>query len=262
MNKKKIVIISISIIIMIILIGLYIYLNNWPYRFKNELDAFFGKGNWKYISSETKESRMYNVRVKNSRDTYENRPGSFKNWDILVKRNDKKELWTITNHTLKINHDKYYLLSPKRYSAKEAFILELMEISTEIAEEEVTTILSEVLPNGEIEGLSIHLSYHNGNPKPNFYKKLWQEDWFKMSKISASEFLKTELYDFYLDISLYDYKLNKMTETKRNHVLNSLPNLTNKLLETYGNSASFKIYFDKTNQIEYENGQLIENEYN
>lgn len=259
MNKKKLLTISALTIVTIIFIGIYIYLNNWPYRFKNELDRFFEKGNWKYISSETKESRMYNVRVKNNLDSYEKRPGSFKNWDILVKRNDKEELWTITNHTLKINHDKYWLLSPKRYSAKEAFILELMEISTEIAEEDVRNLLSEVLPNGEIEGLSINLSYHNGNPKPNFYDRLWQEDWFKMSKISASEFLKTPLYDFYIDISLYDYKLNKMTETKKSHVLNSLPSLTNKLLETYKDNASFKIYFNKENQIEYENGQLIKN---
>lgn len=222
MNKKKLLTISVLTIVTIIFIGIYIYLNNWPYRFKNELDRFFEKGNWKYISSETKESRMYNVRVKN-------------------------------------NLDRYWLLSPKRYSAKEAFILELMEISTEIAEEDVRNLLSEVLPNGEIEGLSINLSYHNGNPKPNFYDRLWQEDWFKMSKISASEFLKTPLYDFYIDISLYDYKLNKMTETKKSHVLNSLPSLTNKLLETYKDNASFKIYFNKENQIEYENGQLIKN---
>ena len=137
MNKgKKVAIIATVIVVIGIIIAIVIYRNNWPLRFSKELNRFFGEGNWEYTSKETKESIMFDERRRNSATnstTYV--PGHYKNWEIEVNRNNKKEYWIISNHAYKINHDKHWFLSPKLYSAKEALVLELMNISEEIVAE-------------------------------------------------------------------------------------------------------------------------------
>lgn len=66
-------------------------------------------------------------------------PGKYRNWYIKFdNRNEKEEIWYITNHTMKINHDEYWLLSPKRYSGKQALTQELMDVSFGMAADEVT----------------------------------------------------------------------------------------------------------------------------
>ena len=109
----------------------YLSFQNWTVRFASELDRFFGKGNWECIDEESKTSHMYTEYHHSSSSVYsEETPGRYKNWDILFTKADgTSEVWTITNHTLKINHSKRWLLSPKRYSAKQALVLELMDIS-------------------------------------------------------------------------------------------------------------------------------------
>ena len=79
-KRKKIAIIAILIIVIGIIIAIVIYMNNWPLRFSKELDKFFGDSNWEYASNETKESRMFDERRRNSTTgstTYV--PGHYKN---------------------------------------------------------------------------------------------------------------------------------------------------------------------------------------
>ena len=105
---------------------IWYYLRTWPLRFHGELDAFFGKGNWKQISSETRESLMYSVYHRSTNPSLSGeRPGKFHEWDIaFTNRSGETEIWTISDHTMRINQDKYWLLSPKRYSARQALTQE------------------------------------------------------------------------------------------------------------------------------------------
>ena len=259
-KRKKIAIIATLIIIIGIIIAIVIYMNNWPLRFSKELDRFFGEGNWEYTSNETKGSRMFDERRRNSATgstTYV--PGHYKNWEIEVNRNNKKEYWIISNHAYKINHDKNWFLSPKLYSAKEALILELMNISEEIvAEKFKEEIISDLYSEKERECFDVTLMYHGGNPEPNFYNELYKQDWFTASKVNAKNYLETDLYDFYLYIRIFDYRLEKLTEEEQQNLLATREKLEQRLLEEYGDNASFEIYFVDGNKSEYEDGKKVE----
>lgn len=260
---KKVKKIGITFIFLVLVAGIvtaYFMGKNWTIRFKSEMDDFFGEGNWKCISEETKESIMFEKHIyTNSRygqETYEV-PGKYQDWYIqFTNRNGEEEIWRITNHVLKINHDKYSLFSSGRYSSKQAFVAELMDISfgavsDEIKEEFINSELSEE----EAECIGVEMSYHGGNPDPEFYDELFREDWFQVNEISAGNYLTCDLHDFYIYIRTYDYKFEKLTYTQQQHVLDSMERIENKLLEEYGNDASFELYFGEGYRVEYVDGK-------
>jgi hypothetical protein len=182
-------------------------------------------------------------------------PGMYKNWYIKYNNKGKEEVWQITNHSLKINNDKYDWFSSKRYSAKQAFVFELMDISCQIIGEQVhNEVIKEYLSEKESECIEVLISYKGGNPKPNFYNKIWKEDWFTADKATAQNYLASYLHNFYLYIRAHDYKLDKLTDEEKQNVINSLDKIEDKLLKKYGNNASFRIYFDKENNLEYIDG--------
>ena len=258
-KRKMVVILATAIIVIGIIIAIVIYMNNWPLRFSKELDRFFGKGNWEYTSNETKESRMFDERRNPATDSTTYVPGHYKNWEIEVNRNNKTEYWIISNHAYKINHDKNWFLSPKLYSAKEAFVLELMNISEKIvAEKFKEEIISDLYSEKEAECFDVVLMYHGGNPKPNFYNELYKQDWFTADKVNAKDYLETDLYDFYLYIRIFDYKLEKLSEEEQQNLLGTREKLEQRLLEEYKEDASFEIYFNKNNKSEYADGNLVE----
>lgn len=261
MNKeKKVVIITTAIIVTGIIIAIVIYMNNWPLRFSKELNKFFGEGNWEYVSKETEESRMFEESRKDPlTNTRQQEAGHYKNWQISVKRNNQEEIWEISNHTYKINHDKYWILSSKRYSAKEALILELMDIAEEIVVEKFKEeIIKDLYSEKETECFDIALMYHGGNPEPNFYKELYNQNWFTADKVTAKDFLETNLYDFYLYIRIDDYKLEKFKEEEQQKLLATREKLEQRLIEEYEDNASFEIYFAKGNESEYKDGKKVE----
>lgn len=238
----------------------FLYTNDsnldWTKKFETELNHFFGKGKWECISEETKKSKMYSKCIRRSSNYSETlRAGEFKNWDILYHEDGKEEIWTITNHTLKINHDKYlWLFDSRRYSDKQAFVLELMDIGREIASEEVfEEIIKSELSDKEADCIDVSISYHGGNPKPEFYDELFKQTWFNANEISAENFLNCNLHDFYLDIRAYDYSVEKLTEQEQQHIFNSLEAIENKLIKKYGENISFEIYLNKENKVKYGN---------
>ena len=200
---------------------IWYYLRTWPLRFHGELDAFFGKGNWKQISSETRESLMYSVYHRSTNPSLSGeRPGKFHEWDIaFTNRSGETEIWTISDHTMRINQDKYWLLSPKRYSARQALTQELMDLSFGMAGQQVLDeILRDILPEQEADCINVEISYRNGNPPPGMYSRLSRQSWFNVEQISASEYLKTDLYDFYIRILAYDYRVEKLTQEEQEHL--------------------------------------------
>lgn len=257
-NTVIFIIISAAIAGVIYLSYTYFGSGNWPKRFESDLDRFFGEGNWECVSQETKESNMYEVYHHSSDAMYsESVPGKYKDWYISVSNEqNEKELWRITNHVFKINHDKYDIFSGKRLSNKQAFVLELFDIACIDAGEEVAdNIMGKVLSEEEMECFRVTISYEDGNPQPEFYSKLWKEEWFTAEKISAEKFLSCELYDFFVDINLYDYKFEKLSEEQQNNIFENFDVIKEMLLEEYGDNASFNIYFDAEHKCEYRDGE-------
>ena len=98
------------------------------------------------------------------------------------------------------------------------------------------------------------ISYNGGNPKPKFYDELFKQSWFNVNSISAENFLTCDLYDFYIDIHAYDYKVEKLTEQEQQTLFNSIETLETKLAQMYGRDASFSIYFNKEHNVKYIDG--------
>lgn len=254
---KKAAVIVVALLVLIAGAGIY-YINiDWTVKFKDELDNFFGENNWEVISEETKESIMYSVTVRNSTGISEQVPGKYKNWNIKFKNKyGQDEVWRITNHTYKINNDKYFIFSPKRYSAKQALMLELMDISFSIAgEEAIKDVLVTELTEKELECLRVQISYEGGNPKPEFYTSLAKESWFNINDVSVESYLNNANHDFYLDIFAYNYRVEKLNEDERQHMYNSMENIEKKLLEKYGENADFEIYFAEGYKVKYKDGK-------
>lgn len=235
----------------------YLGSGNWPRRFHSELDEFFGEGTWECISEEEKESMMYTVTVRDaSTDSDSERPGRYKNWYIEWTTPDgEKEIWRITNHALKINHDENWFFSKKRLSNKEAFVLELREIAESIAAEEVhRDIIEKLLTEEEADCISISVGYYGGNPEPEFYDRLWEEEWFRADSVTAEDFLSTELYDFYFWIHVYEYRFEQLSEEEQQHVTDSFEAIQQELLEQYGEDATFELYLGDGYRVEYMDG--------
>ena len=264
MKKVKFAAIGIAVLLCIAgaiyLYSTYLGNGNWPKRFSSELDRFFGSGNWQVLSEESNLSRMYTRRTTNANGTSQEVPGRYQNWLIgFTDRSGENISYQITNHTLKINHDKYWFLSSKRYSSRQALTLELMDVAMSIAEEELRgETLTSLLTEQGADCLDLHVSYHGGNPPPDFYDKLRQEPWFSADAVTVGDFLSCELYDFYLRISIYDYRFEQLTSQEQQHVLDCFLPLQNLLLEQYGDHASFELYFGEDMDVSYENGVQTE----
>ena len=181
---------------------------------------------------------MYSV-IDRSNPTYTTkRPGEFREWNIAFQTaQGEKMVWTISDHTMRINHSKHSLLSRERYSARQALTLELMQLSFALAGEEVgQQVLGQVLPEEELSCLEVDISYHGGNPPPDFYDDLAGEEWFTSQKATAT------CYHFYISVRTHDYRVEKLEEGQRQHLLGSLEELCQALEKEYGDNAKYDIY--------------------
>ena len=256
---KKAKQIGFSIVIILFIVGIfcvYWLLNNWPMRYKSELNQFFGKGNWKVISEDVKRSRVDTVRYNLLGDSsgQKRRVDLYRDWNILFENeNGEEEVWKISNHVYMINNEKYGLFNPKRYKARQALTLELMEISFVVIEEEVhNEIVKEGLTEEEAHCIYVDMSYHGGNPPRSFYDKLAKESWFTIEGVTAENYLASDLYDFYLFIGIHGYRLEQLSEQEQENVVSSLENIEKRLLE-YGDNASFEILYNEYD-VEYVDG--------
>lgn len=253
-ERSKFIILVPVLLIIAVIAGWY-YLRTWPLRFQGQLDNFFGKDFWEVISEDTKESMMYdkNITIRNATWSSEEIPGKFHEWDIaFTNRDGDTEVWTISDHTMKINHDKYWLLSPDRYSAKQALGQELMDISFSMAGEQVhKEILQALLPGAEADCVVVDISYRGGRPDPELYNELLDAPWFAANDVTAEDFLQSDLNDFYLDIYAYDYRVDDLTSDERKHLLGSLTDIENLLKETYGDYVDYEIYLGDGCRAEY-----------
>ena len=181
------------------------------------------------------------------------RPGSFHEWDIaFTNRSGETEIWTISDHTMRINQDKYWIFSPERYSARQALTLELMDLSCYMAGEQVLDeILRDILPEREADCIDVYITYRNGNPPPSMYSRQRRQPWFNVDQISASEYLKTDLYDFYIRVLAYNYRVEKLSQEEQEHLFGSLAEIEKALQEAFGAYADYDIYLGEGYTAEY-----------
>ena len=104
--------------------------------------------------------------------------------------------------------------------------------------------LNKILPKNEADCLNVTLTYRGGNPEPSFYDKLWKEPWFTVDQISAKDYLESDLYEFYIDIFAYDYRVEKLTQKEKEHMMDSFDELEEAIRKTYGEKVKYEIYFD------------------
>lgn len=254
--KKLISVLMIFTIV--ISLGARIINENWTLKYKSELNDFFGEGNWEVISEETKESIMYSeyIRYYNNPVFSKTAPGKYKDWNILFKNKEgEDEIWKISNHTFKINNDRNRGLFSKKLSGKQALTLELMDISLGMISDKIyNDVVKSILSENESDCIDLILTYEGGNPKPDYYSKLAKQSWFNVDSVTAENYLSDTTVNFYILIRVSDYGFKKLTEEERENITNSVKVIKDKLLDKYGDIASFEIYLDKDNNVKYKNG--------
>ncbi len=256
-KRVRILILGLALLLVAGGVGWSVYSRNWPARYRNELDGFFGKGGWEVVSEETKDSLIYSDYVV----SYSNPalsgeyPGKFKNWYIRRSGANGEEIWRITDHIYRISRNKYKFRFWKRFSGRQALARELMDISFAIIGDEVMELVREVYPENEAACFSAEMSYEGGNPPKGFYDKLLKQPWFTADTVSAKNYLGSDLYDFLIYIRAYDYKLAKLTGAERADVYAGLERLEGRLLEKYGSGVSFEILIDGEHKVKYGDGE-------
>ena len=159
---------------------------------------------------------------------------------------------------MRINQDKSWIFSPNRYSARQALTQELMDLSCSMAGQQVLDeILRGILPEREADCINVEISYRNGNPPSAMYSRLIRQSWFNVEQISASEYLQTDLYDFYIRILAYDYRVEKLTQKQQEHLSGSLAEMEKALQESFGAYADYDIYLGEGYTAEY-SGELAD----
>lgn len=237
----------------------YFHKQNWVDYYKEELDRFFGEGNWEYIDKKTMKSGAYydysHYRSPGNMPPQKH-PGKFTNWYITyTNKSGEKEEWYISNHLYKINQDRNFIFSSKRLSSKQAFYIELMDIALYEASKEIyNEFFKSELTENEAASLNITLS-ESSKLNKEFLNSLMKEPWFTIDNITAEDFIYNDLQDFKIYIRGHDYKVDKLTNEERQNVLEALPRIENRLLEKYGEHASFEIIFDGEILAVYKNGQ-------
>ena len=236
-----------STIFILVIIGLLAF-NSQNYKgvFTRELNDFFGKGNWEYVGKEDKETSLYMEVVEIGEDLTKTVKGKYSNY--LVKYKD--DVYKIS--TFKNN------LSKKVWAVRQ-----IMDMATDgiLSDYLYENILLDVYSPALADIFRVQLCYENGNPKPDFYKKLDELDWFKADLIKVEDFLSWEeaqKYNFHIYIRTFDYKVEKLTDSEKVELYNGYSMLIKNLLDTYGEDASFEILIDDDHWVKYKNGVKVD----
>ncbi len=206
----------------------------WPVRYKDMLDDFFGEWEWEVISKENKKESL--PTTINSVDGNVTVYLTYTEWTISVLDSDGKSFeYIISNHPYKMSET-------GGFTAKRAFIQQLMFISQEKAVEKLRQeVLSDYLTEAEMDCMEIDFAWRNGNPSPSVYSQLLKEEWFSYDA-TAEDWLKTNLYDYYIRIYAHDYMVEKLSEEEQTHLLSSREQIEQALQEKYGVYADYEIY--------------------
>lgn len=212
---------------------------DWTKKYKLELDRFFGEENWECISKEKKDS----IILEDSQYT---------NWSIRFKdKYGEEHTAVITNHVFLINNSGKGYSSTKRYSEKQAFYLELLDISCGLVSNEIhNDIIKSELTEEEASSVYVRV-LANGNPEPKFYDALAKEQWFTVNKLRPENLLFNESHQFRIEIPLSTYRFGKLTKQQQKNVLDSFERIEKRILDKYGEKVSFEIRFDDEHRVNY-----------
>ena len=113
-----------------------------------------------------------------------------------------------------------------------------------------TETLSTILPEKELDCLSVELSFRDGSPDRELYDQLLEEPWFNIQDIGAEQFLQSDRYAFSVDILGYDYRNDDLSEEEQQHLYHSLGAIEQTLKNTYGKQVDYEIYLGEGYQVE------------
>ena len=237
-------------------LGLLYYMNNWPLRFKNDLDLYFGEGNWQWISQDETEDYRYNIyhRIPNNPAHVNPKPGRFRNWYIAFEDpQGEKWLWRMTDHVYKINM--HHRGAVSGFSARDGVTAELMDLSFRQGAMGISKkVLSPILSQEELNCLKVVVSYRGGNPGPSLFEKLRKQPWFRCGH--AKEFFTWDYHDFYLDIYPNNHRADRLAPEIRDHLLGSLGRIETDLQIYLGEYCDYKVHLGQDNL-----GSPVRNEY-
>lgn len=247
---------SLLIVIIVIIFIFILFGRNWPLRFKKEFDNFFGEKNWEIVDKKTEKTRLYKE-ISHTRDLPEvEKDGKYKKWSVKFNKDTQEYIYEISDLTYNLNHRKYNIFQlSKLYSKRQALILEFMDISMDIASDNLyNEVIKTNLSENQSNCFNVEILYNNGNLSPKFYNKLVNESWFNIQDSDVSHYLDTNLYEFYIEIKAYDYKFNKLSDKEKQEVYDKIEIIEKELLDRYKDNASFEVWVDSEHIIEYKNG--------
>ena len=242
-----------NLMLFILIIGVVLstaqYMHIWPLRFRRDLDAYFGKGNWEWVSPDRIEDYRYDIyqRVPNYSPNCFPDSGKHHIWYIAFQDPDgQKWMWRMTDHVYYVTMHRSGALSG--FSAHDGLTAELSALSFKRGCHILSQkYLSEVLSQEELNCLRFEVSYRGGNPGHALYEELRQQPWFDSGHMK--EYLNWDFQDFYLHIYPYNHRIERLSPEARAHLFSSLPQVEAVLKQALGEEyCDYKIQLGQDSQ--------------
>ncbi|MGN0518708.1 MAG: hypothetical protein ACI4II_08315 [Acutalibacteraceae bacterium] len=230
------VIFILLILVIYNLISTYFGSSNYPVRFKDELDNFFGEGNWECTNVEKKTTSMF------SDDEY-----YAGDYTLNSRRDGTYRVWTIQYVDSQGNSCEDYISNFTHFmhktSNKTVLAMELHEIALNHASDELErTIAKDIFTQDEIENYISIIRFGTVNrPETSYYKNLLHQDWFKIHHATPLSFLSQEGEVYTIDINLIMKNADTADKSDIEDVKEKATKFANLLVEAYGKYASFDL---------------------
>lgn len=264
MKVKKILTIITVCVVLAVTVGAVSYVGNWPVRYKKEFDKFFGSNwSWEKLEPTFDDNLGSGTNYRSGRFkgmSSGKSSGLVSHWGITCE----DDYYEVTDWAHKYNHKKYFpLFSKKWLNGKQSLWYEFLDIAIEKSYLELEKrYIEDVIGAEYCEAIDMELQY-NTSPKKEFLKYLSKSNWLSVNT-TVSELMSCDKHDFVIDIRLYDYQYEKLNKQQKEIVDKWFNDIESKLLDDFGDEASFYIYYnpndDEENvyRVEYFKGQMVE----
>ena len=104
------------------------------------------------------------------------------------------------------------------------------------------SILQKLLPEAEADCITVDISFRGSWPEGEVYGQLLKEPWFNIQEVDAEQYLHSDLYDFFIDVFAYNYRVDDLSEAEQQPLFSSLSDIEQALRDAYGEYVDYKIY--------------------
>lgn len=212
-----------------ILVVLYFISDNYPLRFRKNLDYILGKGNWSVVDNTHKETSLAREeRSYRKSDMDGLKTGSYKTWTILFTKQDgTEEEVRLSNLNHKSKNSSKFPFSPKYVSNKASFGMGILETAEYIAQENLKeNIFPSIFEPQEYEfgspklgetGVGTAISFYQADKfDKSYYEKIVEKGTcFDLTDFHEEELMKTGNYYVNILIRTYQADAEMRTEIDR-----------------------------------------------